>query len=52
MRFGMKAICLMALVGASGLSSFHTSVQAQKRIMGQMEFTTASKDVRIVWRVG
>ncbi len=51
MRFGIKAICLMALVGAAGLFPFHTTVQAQKRIMGKVEFTTTSKDVKTsgVW---
>ena len=51
MRFGIRAICLVTLVGASGLFPFHTTVQAQKRIMGKVEFTTSSKDARTsgVW---
>lgn len=43
MRYGMRAICLMVLGGLSGLLSFHTTAQAQDRIMGQIQFLTSSK---------
>jgi hypothetical protein len=46
MKFRMRAICLMALGGLSGLLSFHTAVQAQDRIMGQIQFDTSSKVVK------
>jgi hypothetical protein len=34
---------MLALAGLCGLFSFHTNVQAQDRIMGQIEFVNASK---------
>jgi hypothetical protein len=46
MKFGMRVICLMALGGLSGLVSFQTTVQAQDRIMGQIQFVTSSKVVK------
>jgi PEGA domain len=39
----MRAICLMVLAGLSGLFSFHSNVQAQKGIMGQLQLTATSK---------
>ncbi len=36
----------MALGGLSGLFSFHTTVHAQDRIMGQIQFLTSSKVVK------
>ena len=51
MRFGKRVICLMALGGLSGLFSFHATVHAQDRIMGQIQFVSASKAVKTsgVW---
>jgi hypothetical protein len=51
MRYGMRAFCLVALGGLSGLLSFQTTVQAQDRIMGQIQFLTSSKYVKAagVW---
>jgi hypothetical protein len=51
MRYGMKTACLMALGGVAGLFSFQTTVQAQKSVMGQVQFETTSKQVRTsgVW---
>jgi len=46
MRYGMRVICLMALGGLSGLFSFHTTVHAQDRIKGQIQFLTFSKVVK------
>ncbi len=46
MRFGTKAICLMALGGLSGLFSLQTTVQAQNRVMGQVNFETTSKAIK------
>ncbi len=51
MRYGMRVICLVALGGLSGLCSFHTTVHAQDRIMGQIQFVSTSKVVKAsgVW---
>lgn len=51
MRYGMRAICLTVLGGLSGLFPFHSAVQAQNRVMGQIQFQTTSKAVKTsgVW---
>jgi hypothetical protein len=51
MQYGMRAICMMALGGLSGLFWFHTTVYAQDRIMGQIQFLSTSKAVKTsgVW---
>jgi hypothetical protein len=51
MRYGMRVICLMALGGLSGLFSFQTTVHAQDRIVGEIQFLTSSKIVKTsgVW---
>ncbi len=46
MRYELRAICLVALVGLFGLSAFHATVHAQDRIMGQVQLNTASKLVK------
>ncbi len=46
MQYGMRTICLVALGGFSGLFSFHTTVHAQDRIMGQIQLNTSSKLVK------
>src|SRR5579872_7542810 len=51
MRFGLRAMCLMALGGLSGIVSVHTTVHAQNRIMGQVQFVDASREAKTsgVW---
>src|ERR1700688_4792027 len=51
MRLGIKAVGLMALGGLSGLLLVQTPAQAQKDVMGQVQFQTTSKAVRTsgVW---
>jgi len=51
MRYATKAICLMALAGLSGLFSLQTTVRAQNRVMGQVDFQTSSKAIKTsgVW---
>jgi len=51
MRFNLRAISLMALGGLSVLFPAHTTVQAQKGVMGQVQFQPTSKEVRTsgVW---
>src|SRR5579872_4695880 len=43
MRHALKGMCLLALVGFSGLFSFHANVQAQKDVMGQLQLTATTK---------
>jgi hypothetical protein len=47
----MRVICLVALGGLSGLFSLSTTVQAQDRVMGQIQFVNSSKLVKTsgVW---
>jgi hypothetical protein len=51
MSNGMGVICLVALGGLSGLFSLPTTVQAQDRVMGQIQFVNSSKLVKTsgVW---
>jgi len=51
MRLGIKAVGLMAIGGLSGLLLVQTPAQAQKDVMGQVQFQTTSKEVRTsgVW---
>jgi len=51
MRCGKRVICLMALGGLSGLFSFQTTVHAQDRIVGEIQFLPSSKIVKTsgVW---
>jgi hypothetical protein len=51
MSNGMRVICLVALGGLSGLFSLSTTVQAQDRVMGQIQFVNSSKLVKTsgVW---
>jgi|HubBroStandDraft_4_1064222.scaffolds.fasta_scaffold119676_2 hypothetical protein len=51
MSNGMRVICLVALGGLSGLFSLPTTVQAQDRVMGQIQFVNSSKLVKTsgVW---
>jgi len=51
MRYGTRAICIVALGGLSGLFSLDTTVHAQNRIMGQIHFLDTSKAVKTsgVW---
>jgi len=43
MRHGMKIVCFLGLGGLSGLISFHTTLNAQDRIMGQIQFVPTTK---------
>jgi hypothetical protein len=43
MRHAIKAACVMALVGLSGMFSFRSNVQAQKNVMGQLQLTPTTK---------
>ena len=51
MRFGLRAMCLLALGGLSGIVSVRTTVHAQNRIMGQVQFVDASREAKTsgVW---
>src|SRR5271165_770879 len=46
MRFNIRAVSLLTIAGLSGAFSGHTTVQAQKGIMGEVQFQTTSKEVR------
>lgn len=43
MRYTMKAICLMAVLGVAGTLSVQTNVLAQKNVMGQLQLTPTAK---------
>ena len=52
MRLGLSAaVCLMVSAGLFEVGSFHATVQAQDRIMGQVQFVDASKPTKAsgVW---
>ncbi len=46
MSYRTKAVCLLVLVGFSGLLIFQTTAYAQDGIMGQIEFKTSAKAVK------
>lgn len=46
MRFGMRAVCVMALGGLSGIVSVQATLHAQDRIMGQIHFVDASREAK------
>ena len=43
MRYGIRAICLMALAGVAGILSIHSNIQAQKNVMGQLQLEPTTK---------